>query len=248
MCSITAAGPAANRPPHIRFALPWDDDTVNPSSTIPAALCVEGGGLVLKRVVPALLGAVLVAAAGWIGLQYWDAGALPWMDGAKHAAGPPISGTVAKFTPTDPGRPAPIEPFYDADGNEITLHDFGDKVVLLNLWATWCAPCIREMPSLDRLQAALGGDRFQVVAVSVDRRGVEAVRPYFQRLEIANLSIYVEPTNQLANALGLQVLPSTIVVGPRGLMRGHIIGAVEWDAPEALALLRYYIDRVGAGG
>jgi thiol-disulfide isomerase/thioredoxin len=200
-----------------------------------------------KRVVPALLGAVLLAAALWIGLQYWGAGALPGWGGADDAAAPPISGTVAKFTPTDPGRPAPIEPFFDADGNEVTLHDFGGKVVLLNLWATWCAPCLEELPSLDRLQATLGGDRFQVVAVSVDRRGAEAVRPYFRRLEIAHLPLYVEPKNRLASELGLQVLPSTIVIGPHGVMAGRIIGAVEWDAPEALALLRFYIDQAAAG-
>ncbi|MGH6887210.1 MAG: TlpA disulfide reductase family protein, partial [Geminicoccales bacterium] len=136
----------------------------------------------LKRVVPALLGVVLLAGLVWIGFQYWGAAALPWADNAKDTAAPPISGTVAKFTPTSPGRPAPIEPFFDADGKEATLHDFGGKVVLLNLWATWCAPCIKELPSLDRLQAQLGGDRFQVVAVSVDRRGAEAVRPYFEKL------------------------------------------------------------------
>ncbi len=206
--------------------------------------------MVVKRVVPALLGAVAAAAVAWFGLQYWGAGALPW-DSAKDATAPPISGTVAKFTPASPERPAPIEPFFDADGNEITLHDFGGKVVLFNLWATWCAPCIKELPSLDRLQAELGGDKFQVVAVSIDQGGVDAVRPYFERLGIAHLPIYVEPKNRLAGAIGLQVLPSTIVVGPSALMLGRIIGAVEWDAPEAQALLRYYVDRIevdAAGG
>jgi len=201
----------------------------------------------LKRVVPALLGAVLAAAVVWIGFQYWGAGTPP-SGGSAVDAMPPIGGTVAEFTPTWPGRPAPIEPFFDAEGNETSLHEFGGKVVLLNLWATWCAPCVKEMPSLDRLQAALGGDRFQVVAVSVDRRGAEAVRPYFERLGIAHLPIYVEPKNQLAQALGLRVLPSTIVIGPSGLMVGNLIGAAEWDAPEAQALLRFYIDRIEAGG
>jgi thiol-disulfide isomerase/thioredoxin len=195
----------------------------------------------LKRVVPALLGVVLLAGLVWIGFQYWGAGTPP---PGGSATVPPISGTMANFTPTNPGRPAPIEPFFDADGNEISLHEFGDKVVLLNLWATWCAPCIEELPSLDRLQARLGGDRFQVVAVSIDRRGAEAVRPFFKKLGIAHLPIYVDPKNQLAQTIGLQVLPSTIVVAPHGLMVGNIIGAVEWDAPEAQALLRFYIDRI----
>jgi thiol-disulfide isomerase/thioredoxin len=198
----------------------------------------------LKRVVPALVGIVLLAA-----VVIWFVFPRPvsWLEGTTDPTMPPISGTVAKFTPTNPGRPAPIEPFFDAEGNEVSLHEFGDKVVLLNLWATWCAPCIQELPSLDRLQAQLGGDRFQVVAVSIDRRGAEAVRPFFEKLGIAHLPIYVEPENRLAQTIGLQVLPSTIVIAPHGLMVGNIIGAVEWDAPEAQALLRFYVDRIEPG-
>ena len=150
----------------------------------------------VKRVVPALFGAVLVAAVMWIAVQHWGAGTPPGAGGAGDAAVPPISGTVRNFTPTIPRRPAPIEPFYDADGHELSLQGFGGKVVLLNLWATWCAPCLKEMPSLDRLQAQLGSDRFQVIAVSVDRRGVEAVRPFFEKLKISHLAIYVEPKNR----------------------------------------------------
>jgi len=200
----------------------------------------------VKRVVPAVCGAVLVAAAIWIAVLYWGDGTPPLADGAGNAAVPPISGTVRNFTPTNPGRPAPIEPFYDVNGNEVTLQGFGGKVVLLNLWATWCAPCLQELPSLDRLQAQLGSDRFAVVAVSVDRRGVEAVRPFFEKLKITHLPIYVESHDRLAQALGLQVLPSTIIVGPHGIMAGKMIGAAEWDAPEAVALLRHYIDQAGA--
>jgi thiol-disulfide isomerase/thioredoxin len=200
----------------------------------------------VKRVVPALVGAVLVAAVIWIAVQRLDVGAPPWADGAGNAAVPPISGTVRNFTPTIPGRPAPIEPFYDVKGNEVTLQGFGSKVVLVNLWATWCAPCLQELPSLDRLQAQLGGDRFEVVAVSVDRRGVEAVRPYFEKLKISHLAVYVEQHDRLTQALGLQVLPSTIIVGPHGVMVGKMIGAAEWDAPEAVALMRHYIDQANA--
>jgi thiol-disulfide isomerase/thioredoxin len=197
----------------------------------------------VKRVVPGLVGAVLAAAIGWFAFQHWGASTPPGADGTGNAAVPPISGTVRNFTPTIPGRPAPIEPFYDANGQEISLQQFGGKVILLNLWATWCAPCLKELPSLDRLQAQLGSDRFQVVAVSVDRRGVEAVRPFFDKLKITHLAIYVEPKNRLAEAIGLQILPSTIIIGPHGLMAGKMIGAAEWDAPEALALLQHYLDQ-----
>ena len=190
----------------------------------------------VKRVIPALLAVVVVAVLGWIVVRELGSG-----DPSSAGGRPPISGTVKNFIPTDPGRPAPIERFYDADGREVSFFDFGGKVLLVNLWATWCAPCVQELPSLDRLQAQLGGADFQVVAVSVDRRGVDAVRPFFAKLKIANLPIYVEPKNQLATSLGLQVLPSTIIIGPHGLMLGRMIGAAQWDAPEALALIRHYI-------
>jgi len=197
----------------------------------------------VKRVVPALLCAVLaVAVLGWLGLRQWGTEQPLFPSGTMTTGMPPIAGTVKNFIPTDPGRPAPIDIFHDGDGREVSLMDFGGKVVLLNLWATWCVPCLAELPSLDRLQAKLGGADFQVVAVSVDRRGVDAVRPFFAKLHIANLPIYVEPQNQLATALGLQVLPSTIVIGPHGIMLGRMIGAAEWDAPESLALIRHYID------
>src|SRR4030095_2427591 len=212
ICSMAAAGPAANRPPHMRCAPPAAAGTVNPSSTVLPAGWGGGGDLMVKRVVPALVGSVLVAAVIWIAVLYWGSGTPPWADGAGNAAVPPISGTVRNFTPTNPGRPAPIEPFYDGDGNEVTLEQFGSKVVLLNLWATWCAPCLKELPSLDRLQAQLGGDRFQVIAVSVDRRGAEAVRPFFEKLKISHLTIYVEPKGRLADMIGLQILPSTIII------------------------------------
>lgn len=200
----------------------------------------------VKRVVPALVGLlVAVAIVVWFVLPRPAVDPVSWSGGTGNAAVPPISGTVRNFTPTIPRRPAPIETFYDADGRELNLQGFGDKVVLLNLWATWCEPCIKEMPSLDRLQAQLGSDRFQVIALSVDRRGVEAVRPFFEKLKITHLAIYVEPKNRLAEAIGLQILPSTIIIGPHGLMAGKLIGTAEWDTPEALALVRHYIEQAG---
>jgi thiol-disulfide isomerase/thioredoxin len=158
---------------------------------------------------------------------------------------------VANFTPTVPPRPAPVEVFYDADGRDVSLLDFSGKIVLLNLWATWCAPCVKELPSLDRLQAKLGGEDFVVVALSIDRQGAAAVKPFFTKLGIAKLGIYVDAENKIGGELGLSVLPSTIVISRNGTMLGKLIGAVEWDSPEAVALVRHYIELprpVGAAG
>ncbi len=201
----------------------------------------------VKRVVPGLVGAVLVAAVVWVGLQYWGAGTSPSTDGAGDSAAPPISGTLKNFTPANPERPAPIEPFFDADGKEITLREFGGKLVLLNLWATWCGPCAEELPSLDRLQAELGGDRFTVLALSVDRQGAAAVQPFFKTLNIAHLGIYVDPKSAFPQALDVEGLPTTLVISPTGIVLGRLVGTAKWDSPEAMALVRYYLDRMGAG-
>jgi len=202
----------------------------------------------VKRVVPALVGAVLVLAVVWVGLQYWGAGTPPSTDGAGGSVPPPISGTLTNFTPANPERPAPSEPFFDADGKEITLQEFGGRLVLLNLWATWCGPCAQELPSLDRLQAELGGDRFTVLALSIDRQGAAAVQPFFKTLNIAHLGIYVDPKSTFAQALDLQGLPTTLVISPTGIVLGRLVGPAKWDSPEAKTLVRYYLDRVVSGG
>src|SRR3989304_5648179 len=94
--------------------------------------------------------------------------------GARARAPPhPAGGAVARFPPTDPPRPASDAAFEDGAGRRLTLADFRGRVVLLNFWATWCGPCVVEMPSLDRLQARLGGADFTVVALSQDRGGGE---------------------------------------------------------------------------
>ena len=116
---------------------------------------------------------------------------------------------------------------------------------MLNLWATWCAPCVREMPALDRLQAALGGPHFEVVALSIDRNGRAAVEPFFARYALTNLRMYLDPESVVARTLGVSSLPVSLLLGPDGGMLGRIDGAAEWDSGEAEALVRFYIDRAG---
>ena len=128
--------------------------------------------------------------------------------------------------------------FFDEAGNEVTLADFAGDVVVLNLWATWCAPCRREMPSLDRLQAALGEDGLTVIALSLDRGDVAKVRTFFEELEIANLAIYQDPQARAGRALGAPGLPTTVVIDRAGQEVGRLLGPAEWDSEEALALLR----------
>ncbi len=157
---------------------------------------------------------------------------------------PPLRGAFGEnFTLLDPPVPAPLEAFTDLAGNPVRLADFRGRVVLLNFWATWCAPCVREMPSLDRLQAALGERGLSVAAVSIDRGGVKVIRPFAKRLGLAHLGLYHDPKGVLFRALGVTGLPATFLIDRQGGIQGAYAGPAEWDGPEARALMEYYLDR-----
>jgi thiol-disulfide isomerase/thioredoxin len=157
--------------------------------------------------------------------------------------GPPIGGAVAKFA-ADP-RPAPQLSFTDADGKPLTLAEFHGRFLLVNLWATWCAPCVKELPALDRLQQALGGDRFRVITISLDRAGAPLVKPFFAERGIANLPTFLDQKGASFAAFTVRGLPTTILLGPDGGEIGRIEGDVDWDAPDARALLAYYLEKPG---
>jgi thiol-disulfide isomerase/thioredoxin len=128
--------------------------------------------------------------------------------------------------------------FVDDTGRAHSLADFRGKVVLLNVWATWCEPCREEMPTLDRLQARLGGDRFQVVALSVDQQGASIARKFYDEFAIKVLPLYVDPTAKAAFVLDAPGLPLTLLVDRNGREIGRHLGAVKWDAPEVVERLQ----------
>lgn len=128
--------------------------------------------------------------------------------------------------------------FENAAGEPRTLAHFKGKLVLLNLWATWCAPCREEMPALDRLQAALGGPRFEVVALSVDQQGPEVARKFFADVGVKSLALYVDRSAQATFKLGAVGLPSTLLVDPRGREIGRHVGPAKWDSPAVVDELR----------
>ncbi len=157
---------------------------------------------------------------------------------------PPLRGAFGEnFTLLDPPVPAPPDAFTDLAGNRVRLADFEGRVVLLNFWATWCAPCVREMPSLDRLQAALGDRALRVVAVSIDRGGVTAIRRFATRLGLAHLGLYHDPKGALFRAFGVTGLPASFLIDRNGAILGAYAGPAEWDGPEARALIEYYLNR-----
>ncbi len=155
--------------------------------------------------------------------------------------GPPIAGSVENFSRIDPSLPASDDSFTDVGGHRLSLADFRGKLLLLNLWATWCGPCVAEMPSLDRLQAALGGANFVVLPVSVDRGGAQVVTDFYHKHRIAHLGIYVDPANRIAQGMSVSGLPTSFLVGPEGRVVGALVGATDWDTPEAMALIGYYL-------
>ncbi len=144
------------------------------------------------------------------------------------------------FVATDSG-PVPELTFLDADGNERTLKDFQGRVVVLNLWATWCAPCRKEMPSLDRLQSALGGDDFEVVALAVDRGDLSKVLTFYDEIGLEHLAIYHDSTAKAGRTLRAPGLPTTLIIDRNGDEVGRVLGDAEWDGDDVATLLEAVI-------
>lgn len=142
-------------------------------------------------------------------------------------------------------KPKPIAEinFIDGDAHPRSLADFRSRVVLLNVWATWCVPCRKEMPALDRLQASLGGADFEVVPISIDRGGLETVRRFYNEIGIRNLAMYADPSGQVLRQVGAIGLPTTLLVDRAGQELGRVLGPAEWDAPEIAAFATCIISR-----
>jgi thiol-disulfide isomerase/thioredoxin len=132
--------------------------------------------------------------------------------------------------------------FVDGEGRSMSLAAFRGKVVLLNVWATWCVPCREEMPTLDRLQAALGGPDFQVVALSIDRGGAAPVREFYRAVGVEHLAVYVDSAGRTGGAIGAPGIPVTLVLDRAGREIARTLGAAAWDGADALAALRHVIE------
>lgn len=132
-------------------------------------------------------------------------------------------------------------PFVDGKRRDLTLKDFRGRIVLLNIWATWCVPCREEMPALDRLQGRLGGKDFLVLPLSIDRAGLKAVRRFYDEIGIQHLGMYLADSSRAMAAFGVLGLPTTILIGRDGKERGRLVGPAEWDSPETAEQLQTVI-------
>lgn len=189
--------------------------------------------------------AVAAAAGLYGGLQAWGNRA-PAACAASAALAPEISrlarGEVAAFEVAKIVSPAPDLAFADPDGRRRRLADFSGRTVLLNLWATWCEPCKREMPALDRLQGELGGPGFEVVTVNIDTRDFDKPARWLRDAGIARLASYSDREARIFQDLRrigeTEGLPTTLLVGRDGCKIGRLAGWAEWASPDGIALVR----------
>jgi thiol-disulfide isomerase/thioredoxin len=140
-------------------------------------------------------------------------------------------------------KPVASIAFKDQSGKTRSLGEFKGKAVVLNFWATWCVPCRKEMPTLDRLQAALGGPNFEVVPVSMDLGGIDTVRKFYAEIGVHNLAMYVDTSGQVLRAVGGFGLPTTLILDRDGQEVGRIVGPAEWDSVEMMDFLKPVIAR-----
>jgi thiol-disulfide isomerase/thioredoxin len=138
-------------------------------------------------------------------------------------------------------RPKPLDlpafTFNDADGKAVSLADFSGKVVLLNIWATWCVPCREEMPALDKLDTQLGGEDFQVVAVNIDKGGPDKAAAFLKETGATHLARYTDPSGKLFATLKAVGMPTTLIIDRDGKEIARLVGPADWASAEAVAVI-----------
>jgi thiol-disulfide isomerase/thioredoxin len=158
-------------------------------------------------------------------------------DADDRGTAPLAEAGMERFAPVPAPVPAPKISFEDGERTRLTLEDFHGRVVVLNFWATWCAPCVRELPSLDRLQKRLKKKGVKVVALSLDRGGPEAVREFFADNGIDHLDVYVDATMAAQAVFKIPGLPTTILIDREGRERGRLVGPADWAGKEPAELV-----------
>ena len=158
----------------------------------------------------------------------------------ENSASSPERSRLGEFIPASPPAQAPAVSFVDLAGNTVSLAEFAGKFVLVNLWATWCEPCLREMPSLERMQSRLG-DKITVVAISEDRGGNKTVEPFIDKLGLKSFKTYLDPKSDAGRAFRVEGLPTSFLIDREGRVLGRVDGAAEWDSPKLLGVLRSFL-------
>ena len=147
-------------------------------------------------------------------------------------------GTIERLTRTDPPTIPAAAGFQDGDGMPRTLGDYAGRGLVVNLWATWCVPCVVEMPELQALARKVAGDGILVLPLSSDRGGAEAVRRFYAANRIDALPVLLDPRGEAARAWGSRGLPTTLVIDRQGRERGRVEGAIDWASAATIAELK----------
>ena len=162
---------------------------------------------------------------------------------AEKSAADLNKSSAADFVWHETPQPVAATVFKDGADADQTLAAFKGKVLVVNFWATWCAPCVKEMPMLDSLEAKLGGDSFQVVTISQDREGAKVAKPFSEKNGWKNLALYVEPLGKFSRDAQLRGLPTSLIVNKAGLEVARVEGEVDWNSPEIEKLIRDLLDK-----
>ena len=154
-----------------------------------------------------------------------------------------LTGEMRGLVIHDAPAPASELPFERADGTEGSLADYAGRHVVLNFWATWCAPCREEMPSLQNLQDQLGGESFTVVTLATGFNQPQAIRRFFEETGVTDLTQHRDINQQIAREMGVFGLPITVILDPEGREIARLRGDAHWDSPEAIAVIEALLSR-----
>ena len=177
-----------------------------------------------------------VSGAAWYVTSHDRAGAMARNTPNAASLQELAKGPMANFTLISDDKTAPDLPFVDGNGKKRKLSDFRGKILLVNFWATWCAPCRKEMPTLDQLQAEMG-DKLAVVPVATLRNSVAGVQKFFADQGVTHLPVRMDPDAELARAIGVMGLPVTLILNPEGKEVARLIGEADWNSDSAKAIL-----------
>lgn len=154
---------------------------------------------------------------------------------------PTLAGYVGDYHPFDTPQILPRVVFLDAAGSRLDLSVMAGRVVLLNFWATWCAPCLVELPDLDRLQAEYSDKRFVVLALCVDSQSIPTVAEFLSTRGLNRLGVFVDPTGNDLHNCAITAIPTTFIIDRLGRACGMLPGAAPWDSAAGRALIEYYL-------
>jgi thiol-disulfide isomerase/thioredoxin len=227
--SMTADGPAANLPPHIVLAGACDEGVL--------VIAILETMMRKRRNVLRFLGFASLAA-----LIVMISPAVARAEAAGCAAAPDA---LAKFEASEAAQPDIGVAFLEDGEREVTLSEWRGKGVVMNFWATWCAPCVAEMPALDALHAELADHGIDVLAVSNDFGGADVVRGFYAKHGIKHLPVLTDARSRMAQSVGVIGLPTTIFFDAEGREAGRVLGPAEWDTPEVAAFLRACLSPTG---